>query len=662
VQALPAAAQRIPAPGRGGDSEGIDPGATMASRGTMLLGLLATAAGHGRHAGSPHVDLPAGSACSAALQSVCSTDAAPKSTHSPFATTTCGVCAGRNQHDLRAAGCSHEDIQAYCAGAVSVTLTTTDQSSLFAPQPSIPLGVAPSAPTIRIDGAAGGSYQTMVGFGAAITDASAYVLHTAENYEELMMLLFGSRDHGGISLGMLRVPMGVSDFSMSYASGNITYDDTPGDWALEHFSTAVDDAHTIPVLRRARSLNPNVKVVASPWTAPLWLKTGRQAPPVIGEGSLLDTDQAYETYANYFVKFVQEYERKGVRVDYVTLQNEPSHGGCGTMPCMLLPEHQEAKLAIKVGQKFKMAGLDVRILAYDHNWGKQGGVPISGPAYPTAMLNDPAVNQWLGGVAWHCYGGSEAVQTPVHELDPSKEVHMTECSGGGWSGPWGSNFVSNMQRLFVGGANNWGQSTLLWNMALDEHAGPRCLGGACCTDCRGVLTVPSNATSMADITKNVEFYSLAHFSYFIPQGSVRVKSQRAPQGGELTRSGSSQCSAYCNASSAACDWTKQYSCPWAKTPGTKGRAGDDGSVGYRCCCADRTGTSDPCGGNGTAPAPGNGASVQFVAFVTPPPASETILQVLNPSSEPQKVAVVVENGKLGFEYTLEPGLATFAWK
>ena len=167
---------------------------------------------------------------------------------------------------------------------------------------------------------------------------------------------------------------------------------------------------------------------------------------------------------------------------------------------------------------------------------------------------------------------------------------------------------------------------------------------------------------MADITKNVEFYSLAHFSYFVPQGSVRVKSQRAAQGREAMISGSSPCSAYCNASSAPCDWTKQYSCPWAKTPGTKGRAGDDGSVGYRCCCADRTATTQSCGGNGTAPAPGNGASVQFVAFVTPPPASDTVLQVLNPTSEPQKVAVAVENGKLGFEYTLAPGLATFVWK
>ena len=172
---------------------------------------------------------------------------------------------------------------------------------------------------------------------------------------------------------------------------------------------------------------------------------------------------------------------------------------------------------------------------------------------------------------------------------------MTECSGGGWSGPWHSNFVSNMRRLFVGGANNWGSSTLLWNMALDEHAGPRCQGGACCTDCRGVLTVPSNASGMADITKNVEFYSLAHFSSFVLQGSIRVKSQRGGRGAEATvAAAGSQCSVYCGASRAACGWTKEYSCPWAKAPGTKGRAGDDGSAGYKCCCVDRTAAGQPC--------------------------------------------------------------------
>jgi glucosylceramidase len=547
---------------------------------------------------------------------------------------------------------------------VFVFLTTADQAHLFESLPSIPLSAASATPSIRVEKQT--KYQPIVGFGAAITDAAAWVLSTAKPFDELMELLFADHSKGGVSLGMLRVPMGVSDFSVSYADGNITYADTRDDWSLEHFSTSHDDAYILPVLRRARQLNPDVKIVASPWTAPLWLKTGHQVAPQIGEGSLLDTPQAYETYAEYFVRFVQEYRAKGVVVDYLTLQNEPSHSGCGTMPCMFLPEWQEATLAIKVGEKLKAAGLtETKILAYDHNWGSQAGVKVSGPAYPTAMLKNSSVSPWIGGVAWHCYGGSEAAQTPVHDLDPTKEVHMTECSGGGWSGPWHSNFISNIRRLFVGGVNNWAQSAVLWNMALDEHAGPRCQGGACCTDCRGVVTVPSNATSLDAVTRNVEFYSLAHFSALVPSGSVRIKTQRGPHTSpdsdgissttNVTADHGKSCSTYC-AAPDACGWTKEYSCPWAAKPGSAGRAGDDGSAGYECCCVDRTAASQHCGGNGTRSDTG---SLQFTGFLTP--AGETVLQVLNPTDADTLKFSVADEGR-GFEFSLPPGLATFRWR
>ena len=123
-------------------------------------------------------------------------------------------------------------------------------------------------------------------------------------------------------------------------------------------------------------------------------------------------------------------------------------------------------------------------------------------------------------------------------------------------------------------------------MALNEHAGPRCQGGACCTDCRGVVTVPSSASKMAEVTKNVEFYSLSHFSALVPAGSTRIKTQRGKQ---TLHSPGGSCGAYC--AKGGCGWTKEYSCPWASKPGTKGRAGDDGSQGYECCCVERTSAS-----------------------------------------------------------------------
>jgi len=583
-----------------------------------------------------------------------------------------------------------------------VYLTTTDQRILFELQPPIQLGPPPAAPpTICINTTT--RHQRMVGFGAAITDAAAWVLHSSPPavYESVMKLLFApfprhtpsksvawaDRDTGcaaavgsgllscatdlcptclraglcdntcgffkvpadmGLGISVLRIAMGVSDFSMSYGPGNVTYADTPGDWALAHFSTDHDDVYILPVLRQARLLNPGLKIIASPWTAPVWLKDppGR-IPDQIGGGTLLDTEQAYDTYAAYFVRFVQDYVRKGVPVDYITLQNEPGHGGCGTMPCMLLPVAAEARLAVLVGKKLAAAGLGnaTRILGYDHNWGNGGHPSQPGPEYPIALLNNTTADAFVAGVAWHCYGGAVTAQTPVHNLFPTKEAHLTECSGGTWSGPWASNFVNNMQQLLIGNANNWGQSTLFWNMALDEHAGPHCQGGACCTGCRGVITVPNNASTVADVTRNVEFYSLAHLSALVTQGSQRIETV-APAGH------TAGCGDYC--SSTGCGWTKQYSCPWAP-PGTSGHASNDGSVGYTCCCVDRSREAQPCGGNSST-----GTPLVFTAFATPSPSSEIVLVVVNPTQSNQTMSVEVD-GTVGFGFVLPPGAVTLVW-
>jgi O-glycosyl hydrolase len=334
-------------------------------------------------------------------------------------------------------------------------LTTTDEQTLFALQPPVVLKQPVASPTIRIT--TDTLYQRMVGFGAAITDASAYVLHSSPPtlYNSIMELLFTpfprqppvaptmceDQDAGcaaaidggllscatdlcptcpkaglcnktcgfcksaadlGLGISVVRVPMGVSDFSVSYAAGNVTYADTPNDWNLAHFSTAHDDAYILPVLRQARKLNPDLRIIASPWTAPMWLKDPPGSiPDQIGGGTLLNTTQAYDTYAEYFLRFVQDYASKGVTVDYLTLQNEPGHGGCGTMPCMLLPEESEARLAILVGKKLAAAGLanTTRILGYDHNWGNNGDPSQPGPEYPTALLNDTAASQYIAGVA-----------------------------------------------------------------------------------------------------------------------------------------------------------------------------------------------------------------------------------------------------------------------
>jgi len=220
---------------------------------------------------------------------------------------------------------------------------------------------------------------------------------------------------------------------------------------------------------------------------------------------------------------------------------------------------------------------------------------------------------------------------------------MTECSGGEWSGPWGHNLVNNVQELFVGNANNWGQSTLLWNMALDDKAGPHCQGGACCTTCRGVITVPRNASTIDDVTRNVEFYSLAHFSALVPSGSYVIQS-RLPAGH------SSRCATYCT--ETGCGWTKQWSCPWEPV-GTRGHASNDGSVGYDCCCVNRTRAAEPCGGNGSG-----GTPLGFAAFVTP--TEQVVLSAVNPTGSNQTFTVEVDSAE-SLQFELPPGTVTLVW-
>eukprot|EP00936_MAST-01D_sp_MAST-1D-sp1_P002853 g2853.t1 len=281
---------------------------------------------------------------------------------------------------------------------------------------------------------------------------------------------------------MLRISIGVSDFSVNYTLGSQTYDDVPSgsgateDYNLTRFSLDRSRQFLLPALKRILAANPALRIVASPWTAPVWLKTHFAG---IGGGTLASTDDAFAAYARYLVRVASEFAAEGVPLAYLTLQNEPGHGDCGTMPCMKLSAEQEAQLALLVAQGLKAAGLGntTRILAYDHNW--------DNAAYPSALLSNRtgafAAAEAFAGVAWHCYGGDVSAQAKLHEQfaaqRPGLETHMTECSGGSWSPDWADNLLWNQQNLFIGGVNAWSTSVLLWNMFLDEHNGPHCEGG-----------------------------------------------------------------------------------------------------------------------------------------------------------------------------------------
>jgi glucosylceramidase len=156
------------------------------------------------------------------------------------------------------------------------------------------------------------------------------------------------------------------------------------------------------------------------------------------------------------------------------------------------------------------------ILDWDHNWDE--------PSSPLRVLRDSVANRYIAGVAWHCYNGDVSAQGAVHDSFPAKDAYFTECSGGDWSPKFDENLVWNVRTLIIGATRNWAKGVLLWNLALDELHGPS-TGG--CTNCRGVVTV--NSLSGA-VTRNVEYYALAHGSRFVRPGALRIASTTAVQG------------------------------------------------------------------------------------------------------------------------------------
>ncbi len=395
----------------------------------------------------------------------------------------------------------------------SVESWVTDLSSdeRLAAQPRIAwrTGADVGAGTIVVDPSR--RYQTMTGFGASMTDSSAYVLSKlpAKARKKAMRELFSPTD--GIGLSMLRQPMGASDFAVDKA---YSYDDQPAgktDPDLSDFSIAHDRAFILPRLREAYALNPRLSFMATPWSAPGWMKDSDS----MITGSLL---QKYEkAYAQYFVKFVKAYRRAGVPTDFISMQNEPLYEPANYPGMGVMPDQQARFIGRQLAPALDAAGLRrTKILAYDHNWDV--------PDYPEAVYHDARAARVTTGTAWHCYGGDVIAQSVSHNDYPHAQAFETECSGGEWQGSDEDAFKQTMDSV-INVPRNWGQSVVLWNLALDQDNGPF-IGG--CETCRGVVTTHSDGT----VTKNLEFWALGQASRFVRPGAIRVGSSSLVSGAE----------------------------------------------------------------------------------------------------------------------------------
>ena len=360
--------------------------------------------------------------------------------------------------------------------------------------------------TIHID--PGATFQEMDGFGASLTESSAWLIRnalTAHQCDMLMLELFDPNT--GIGLSYLRQPMGSSDFRLE----DYTYDDAAEpDYDLEHFSIDRDRLYVIPLLQQALAISPDIRIMGSPWSAPAWMKDSGQ----LGYGRLIDSDLIYEVYADYFVKYVQAYAAEGLAIDAVTLQNEP-HYEPYSYPGMRMEPADQAGLAVRLGPKFLTNGIGTKIVVWDHNWDE--------PGYPIAVLNDPLANAYIAGAAFHSYAGNVEAQLDVVAAHPDKDIYFTESSGGEWAPDFGSNLMWDTSTLIIRAVRYYAKTVVKWNLALDENHGPKKAGG--CSNCRGVVTINQ---STGKVTKEVEYYSLGHAAKFVRPGARRIASTEQP--------------------------------------------------------------------------------------------------------------------------------------
>ncbi|MEK6541037.1 MAG: glycoside hydrolase family 30 beta sandwich domain-containing protein [Pseudomonadota bacterium] len=341
-------------------------------------------------------------------------------------------------------------------------------------------------------------YQTIAGFGAAITDSSAWLIQrrmSVAQRDALMADLFGPAP--GIGLGATRLTIGASDFSRTHYS----YADGPLGAPTDLSPVDVD---VLPTIRAARALNPQLTIIASPWSAPASMKSSGR---LIG-GTL--NAAAYPNFAGYLRDYLVGMGARGVPIDALTIQNEPDFEP-GDYPGMRMGAAQRADfVANHLGPLLRHDGLTTQLLEWDHNWDQ--------PQQPAAVLRNAAAAQYISGVAWHCYAGDVSAQSTVQREFPDKDVWFTECSGGSWDSDFGSSLGWMTRNLIIGTTRNWARGVVMWNIALDGNSGPH-VGG--CGNCRGVVTIDSGTGA---VTRNVEYYVLAHASRFVRRGAVRIDS------------------------------------------------------------------------------------------------------------------------------------------
>jgi glucosylceramidase len=365
--------------------------------------------------------------------------------------------------------------------------------------------------------------QEIVGYGAGLPQSSAYVLRKLKDrdpglYKDVMTRLFDPIQ--GIGISFLRFPIGSCDFSMH----NTSYDEVGNDFDLSSFAIDPDSEDIVTVLLDAMAINPRITTMATPWSAPSWMKVMGSLIGWNSSNTLINTTEVYDAFGRYMQKTVRAFADRGIHLDFISVQNEPLFGDNVQYPGMYLSPRDASVLA----QYVKLYVRDsVKILSYDHNWDR--------PDYPIDNLEfqERRGLKLFDGVAWHCYAGDMATgMDAVSAAFPDAPQYVTECTASFpnskcdinrgmdsfcWDHEW------DMQNLFLGASAHGSKSGVKWIMALDEDCGP-VLPMVEWRWGRPFVSVPSDASKPEDMKFNQDYYTTGHMSKFIRPGASRVLS------------------------------------------------------------------------------------------------------------------------------------------
>ncbi len=386
-------------------------------------------------------------------------------------------------------GCSNNSIV-----TIHSWFTSADQTFLFSKQNQL-INIDDSRDPIHIEIDTSKTKQSIEGFGYTLTEASAYLIRrlSPDKKQELLLNLFDSSSTS-VGINYLRIGIGATDLSKSVYS----YDDLPMhslDTSLSKFNFSVDSVDLIPLIQEILSVNPDLEIIATPWSAPPWMKNNKSS---IGGKLAL---QHYPTYARYIAYYIQKMKSLGISIEAITPQNEPLNDH--NNPSMIMTAQEQLDfIKYHLGPEFRKQGIRTKIIIYDHN--------CDLPDYPLTILKDTLASQYIDGSAFHLYNGDIGAMTKVHDQFPDKNIYFTEQWTGA-KGDFGGDLLWHMKNVVIGSLQNWSKTIFEWNMANDTAYAYHTDGG--CHECKGAFTIGT------DYKQNVAYFVLAHVSKFVPRGS-----------------------------------------------------------------------------------------------------------------------------------------------